>query len=379
MLKINTAEAALQHSQDLYQKMIAEVQDYAILLLSNDGTILNWNLGANRIKGYTAEEAIGKNFRIFYPKEDIARGLPDMLLGEAIKNGRAFHEGWRVRKDKTMFWGSIVITALHDDKGNIIGFCKVTRDLTERKWAEDQLKKYAEQLEDKNKELEQFAYIASHDLKEPLRKIIAFSDILMNKFHEGVKIEDYIKRLQQASSRMMALINNLLAFSKITNEKIDFQLTDLNSIIEHVKEDIEQMIISKNVKLFIDPLPTCMVVPSQMHQLFQNLLINAIKFNDKKDPEIHITCEKIDVKNSIDSFDYKISVRDNGIGFGSFYKEKIFEIFHRIDGRVQSAGTGIGLAICKKIIENHNGSITAEAIEGEGAVFTILLPQNQPD
>jgi PAS domain S-box-containing protein len=363
----------------MYQKMIDEVQDYAILLLDTKGNIQNWNQGARRIKGYTAEEIIGKNFSIFYPPEDIGRRLPDKLIKEATDKGRAVHEGWRVRKDRSVFWGSIVITSLHDEDGNIIGYTKVTRDLTERKVAEDQLKLYNEQLKDKNKELEQFAYIASHDLKEPLRKIVAFGDIVLNNFKTGgERTEEYIKKMQAASHRMMTLINDLLAFSKISNENVLFEQTDLNKVIEQVKDDIEDLIKSRNVKVYIEPLPICKAVPSQMQQLFQNLLSNAIKFNDKKEPEIHITCEEILDTISKKPVRFKISISDNGIGFSSEYKHRIFEIFHRIHGRAEYSGSGIGLAICKKIIEAHHGSISANSVEGEGSVFIIELPAEQP-
>lgn len=378
MSNSNDAGEVLRGNQYMYQKMIEEVQDYAILLLDKEGIIQNWNQGVQRIKGYSAEEIIGKNFRVFYTKEDIERGLPGKLISQAIENGRAFHEGLRVRKDRSTFWGSIVITSLHDQDGNIMGFSKVTRDLTEKKLAEDQLRQYAEQLKEKNQELEQFAYIASHDLKEPLRKIIAFGDVAMNNFKSGgEKTEEYIKRMQDASLRMMTLINDLLAFSKISNEKVEFLETDLNKIIEDVKEDIEGIIRERNVQLLVDPLPTCMVIPSQMHQLFQNLLTNAIKFNDKRNPEVHITCEKINIKGN-GLYSYKIYVKDNGIGFSDAYKERIFDIFQRIHGRAQYSGTGIGLAICRKIMDAHNGSITADSIEDEGAVFTIILPARQP-
>lgn len=379
MPQINDPREVLLQSQDIYQKMIDEIHDYAILLLDRNGFIQNWNQGACEIKGYTAEEIIGKNFRIFYTQPDIDRCLPEKLLMEASETGRASHEGWRVRKDKTLFWGSIVITCLHDADGNIIGFSKVTRDLTEKKSAEEKLKQYAQQLENKNKELEQFAYIASHDLREPLRKIVAFGDIARNSFKNGdERTENYLQKMQDASLRMMTLIDDLLEFSRIKNEDIPFTLTDLNYIIEQVKDDLENSIKNKDVKLSIDNLPICMVRPLQMRQLFQNLLSNAIKFNDKKPPEIHITCEKIATKKSKSPVNYKISVSDNGIGFSGEYKDRIFEIFHRIHGRAEYEGTGIGLATCKNIVEAHNGSITADGIEGKGATFTILLPVQQP-
>ena len=144
----------IRKREERFQSMIAEIQDYAILLLDKDGLIQNWNKGAEKIKGYKAEEIIGTSFRIFYPKEDQEKQLPEMLIQEAINNNRAVHEGWRVRKDGTYFWGSVVITALHDDNKNVIGFSKVTRDLTERKLAEDRLLAYTGELKTKNKELE---------------------------------------------------------------------------------------------------------------------------------------------------------------------------------------------------------------------------------
>src|SRR5450432_1322502 len=160
----------LQRSEERYHKMIEEVEDYAILLLDKEGFIQNWNKGAEKIKGYKEEEIVGQNFRIFYLPHDREKQLPEKLIHEATINGKAIHEGWRLRKDGSQFWGSIVITALHE--GNkIIGFSKVTRDLTEIKVANDRILEYTRDLEFQNKELQQFSYAAAHDLKEPLRKI----------------------------------------------------------------------------------------------------------------------------------------------------------------------------------------------------------------
>jgi PAS domain S-box-containing protein len=378
MIELNNHGEPLRQTQDIYQKMIDEVQDYAILLIDRNGIIQNWNRGAQRIKGYTVDEIVGKSFKIFYTPEDVKNSLPDQLLREATQAGRASHEGWRVRKDKSIFWGSIVITALHDENGNIFGFTKVTRDLTERKSAEEQLRQYAEQLEEKNKELEQFAYVASHDLREPLRKIIAFGDMARHNFKtDDVRAEEYIQKMQGASKRMMSLIDDLLSLTRISNEKLPFEKTDLNKVIADVKEDLESIIEGKNVVLSVDTLPVCDALPAQMHQLFQNLISNSIKFNDKKVPKVHISCEAINEKNSNAPEGYRISVIDNGIGFSDEYKERIFEIFHRIHGRAEYAGAGIGLAICKKILDVHHGSISADAVEGKGATFTVILPAQQ--
>ena len=154
----------LRKSEERYHKMIAEIEDYAIILLDTNGNIQNWNTGAEKIKGYKAEEIIGKNFRIFYLPQDRDNKLPEKLLERVIREGKSAYEGWRVRKDGSTFWGSIVVTALHDDNGEVIGLSKVTRDLTEKKKAEDKMREYLAELENRNSELEQFAYIASHDL-----------------------------------------------------------------------------------------------------------------------------------------------------------------------------------------------------------------------
>ncbi len=213
----------LRRSEQRYHKMIAEVQDYAIIMLNRVGDIEEWNIGAETIKGYKAKEILGKNFRIFYTEEDRQQKLPEMLLELAARKGRAQHEGWRVRKDRTRFWGSVTITALHDNDNHIIGFSKVTRDLTERKIAEDNLRSKNHELEEMNKELgimnrelSSFAYISSHDLQEPLRKIQTFSSRILevDKANLSEKGLAYFSRIQAASQRMRLLIDDLLTYSR---------------------------------------------------------------------------------------------------------------------------------------------------------------------
>ena len=218
----------LEISEERYHLMVGEVQDYAIILLSTEGLIQNWNRGAEKIKGYNSDEIIGKSFTIFYSPEDVKRGLPMQLLKEAEVKGRAEHEGWRLRKDGTKFWGSVVITALHNKKNELIGFSKVTRDLTERKLNEETLKQYTEKLERNNIELEQFAYVASHDLKEPLRKIITFGNLLESHSKDILddKSKDYINRMQNSAGRMMNLIEDLLVFSRVNRPTEGFELVD---------------------------------------------------------------------------------------------------------------------------------------------------------
>lgn len=368
----------LRQSEERYHRMIDEVKDYAILMLDVDGNILDWNQGAEKIKGYTAAEAIGRNFRMFYRPEDREQALPERLLHEAATTGRAAHEGYRVRKDGTQFWGNTVITALHDFDGNVIAYSKVTRDLTDKKIADDKIKQYAAQLEQKNQELEEFAYIASHDLKEPLRKIVAFGDLLTNNCRNNVdeKAAVYIDRMQDAAGRMMSLIEDLLQFSRIGKEDQALEMTDLNAVLDQVVQNLEPAINGKQAAIKREPLPTIKARPHQMEQLFQNLISNALKFNDKETPVITIENSLVHEDGAAHC---KMLVKDNGIGFEPEHSARIFEAFYRLHGRSQYSGSGIGLAICKKIVELHNGTISATSEYGKGATFTIILPCDQPE
>jgi PAS domain S-box-containing protein len=370
-----------------HQRMINEVEDYAILLMDKEGFIKNWNKGAEKIKGYTASEIIGKNFRLFYRKEDQEKKLPETLIEQAAKKGKASHEGWRVRKDGTTFWGSIVITALHDDDNNLIGFTKVTRNLTERKIAEDRLRDYArrtekhnEELQRINKDLDSFTYMASHDLQEPLRKIRTFCNLILNKRGESLPadVSDYFKRIINSVTRMQTLIDSLLNYSRATNREITLQPVKLNAIIEDVKKEMSETIEENHINIICDDLPVLKVERSQFNQLFFNLIENAIKYRrEDVQPEIKITAESFCKKDDdgINNKFYRLKISDNGIGFEQKYAENIFKLFQRLHGRNEYSGTGIGLAICKKIIENHKGTITAVSEPGKGSSFIIELPE----
>lgn len=383
-LDLRRKNEELQRSEERYHKMVEEVEDYAIILLDKDGLIQNWNKGAERIKGYKEGEIVGKSFSQFYLPADREWGLPYILLKQAIETGKAIHEGWRLRKDGSQFWGSVVLTALHDDHNNIIGFSKVTRDLTERKLAEDKAREYNNELEFQNKELEQFAYAASHDLKEPLRKIHFYNcSIAENEAnHLDEKSREYLNRSISAARRMTDLIEDLLMYSRTTSSIDSFQEVDLNEIIEEIallhKEEFEQ----KKVAMEMQTLPVLWGVPFQFKQLMANLIANAIKYrHPERQLVIKITNEAISkgsqIKNSdleADQLYYHISVRDNGIGFEAQYSEKIFEIFQRLSNHSGTKGSGIGLAICKKIVQNHRGFITASGNVNEGARFDIYIP-----
>lgn len=380
----------LKQSEERYHLMVGEVQDYAILYLSNEGIIENWNKGAEKIKGYKSEEIIGKSFSTFYTEEDRKTNLPKYLLSQADKYGRYGQEGWRVRKDGTLFWASVVITAVHNEAGETIGFSKVTHDLTTKKEADDKIKLNSEilaqknqELEKMNKELQSFAYISSHDLQEPLRKIQTFSNQILERESENLSEsgKDKFQRMQNAARRMQTLINDLLAYSRTNTQEIKLTKTNLNDIIEDVKEDLKEELQLKNATIDVDALGKADIIPFQFYQLMFNLISNSIKFSrENVAPKITIKGEiakgeKWNNEELNNQTQYcHITFSDNGIGFDQQYSEKIFEVFQRLHGKEVYQGTGIGLAIVKKIIDNHNGIITAKSESGNGATFDIYIP-----
>jgi len=240
------------------------------------------------------------------------------------------------------------------------------------------------QLKAVNEELERFAYVASHDLQEPLRKIILFSDQLANKYRPLLKEEgaNFIDRIMKSAKRMQMLIKNILSFSRSSTNFEAFEKTNLNLLLQGILSDLEISIQQKKAEIDIEQLPTLNIIPDQFRQLFQNLIINALKFS-KPDcpPHIHIYAEKIKgmqiagIKDNLYDEDFfTIYVKDNGIGFEQKYADEIFTLFKRLNSYDKYEGTGIGLSICKKIVQQHNGYISANSSVGEGTTFTISLP-----
>ncbi|WP_419701555.1 sensor histidine kinase [Mucilaginibacter sp. NFX135] len=350
-------------------KLVEEIEGYAILALDTKGNIESWNKGAEKIKGYQAEEIIGQHISVFYTELDLIIGLPEKLLAEASLKGTAYNESWRVRKDKTMFWGSVTITALHDDDGNITGYAKVTRDLTERMLAETTIRRHAEDLEIKNKEIEQFVYIASHDLQEPLFTVNSFVEFFQTEYHHlfDENAKTYLNFIVQATDRMKNLIKNLLDYSHLGSEKTVANI-DCNQLLNTLTADLANQIKKSGAKVLYNDLPVIKGYPTELSQLFQNLISNAIKFRDKRElPEIEISAIK-------ESACWRFKIKDNGIGIDPRFREKIFLIFQRLHGRSEYEGNGIGLAHCKKIVELHGGRISVEPNDGQGCSFVFTIP-----
>ena len=363
----------LRESEQRFRLLVSGVKDYAIYMLDLDGRISSWNAGAERFKGYTKDEVLSKHFSMFYVPDERAAKKPQRALSIAREQGSYEDSGWRLRKDGTQFWAHVIIDLIRDDDGQPIGFAKITRDVSERRTADLRLK----ELTNSHRELEQFIHIASHDLREPLRKIIAFSDLLIED--DGDKLSEsgihHIETIVSATQRMQGLLTSLLDLTRVTSHGQSFSPCSLTRIVEEVVSDLEVTIRESAAVIHAAPLPDIEADSAQMRQLFQNLIQNSIKYaKPGVSPDIHIGLAASD--------DSKITIlfQDNGIGFESQYSERIFGIFQRLHTRDAYPGSGIGLSICRKICERHAGSISATGVVGQGACFSIVLSRrHRPD
>jgi PAS domain S-box-containing protein len=356
------AEEALRESEERIRLMVSSVRDYAIIMLDPTGHIVSWNAGAERIKGWTAKEIIGKSFETFYPPEDVAAGKTEMELRVAAETGTFEDFGWRVRKDGTRFWANVVITALRDEAGTLKGFSKVTRDITERMQAEEALRKAYE-------ELESFSYSVSHDLRAPLRSMDGFSSELLEMY--GDKLDevgrDYLGRIRTSSQRMARLIDDLLNLARLGRARLARETVDLSDLARKIAADLQRADPSRKVEFVIAPGIVDQVDPSLMRVVLENLMGNAWKYTSR-----HATA-KIEFGVQRRHGQPVYYVRDDGAGFDMRYVEKLFGPFQRLHGIKQFPGTGIGLATVKRIIHRHGGDVSAVGVPEEGATFSFTL------
>ena len=364
------AEEALRESEELFRTLIESARDYAIIALSPDGTILSWNEGAARIKGYRADEIIGKNFSVLYLPEDIRNGKPDEELDIARKNGRFEEEGQRIRKDGSSFWANVIITPIQNERGDVTGFSKITRDLTDNKMIEQKREALIRELEQKNAELERFTYIVSHDLKSPLITIQGFAGMVEDDARKGdtVQMKKDLLRITSAAVTMQTLLSDLLELSKVGRIVGPPEKIGMGTLAHEAVSLLAIPLAEHRVTVEIAPdLPVVEVDRTRTREVFVNLIENAIKFlGDRPDPVIRIGTER---KAGIPVF----FVQDNGIGINPRYLERIFNLFEKLD--MGSPGTGIGITIVRRIIEFHGGKIWAESEgPGKGTTFKFTLP-----
>ena len=343
--------------------------DDAIIGKTLSGVVTDWNPAAEKLYGYTEAEMIGQN---------ISKLVPDELHDEIVHIHHDLREGHkvdhletvRVRKDGSNVDVMLTISPINDIHGKPIGASTIARNISQQKIAQRQLELNNKALLASNQALEHFAFIASHDLKEPLRKIMSFGRIIQEEVENKLSDQsrEFLGYMLSATERMQTLLESLLSYSRVTSRAKPFEEVDLNEVVNDVLSDLQLVIDDTEASIEYDQLPLIKADKMQMHQLFQNLIGNSLKYRkDTVKPYIQIRSQKPDLYSVL------ICVKDNGIGFEQAQGEKIFEMFKRLHGRNEYEGVGVGLAICKKIVERHGGTITAIAEPNEGAEFQITL------
>lgn len=342
----------------------------SVLITDKEGKIEYVNPIFMESSGYSLEECIGQTPRIlksgFHPPKFYEK------LWELILSGKEWRgEFCNKKKNGDLYWELQSISGLRNAKGEITHFVAVKIDDTERKRAEQQLKLYASELERSNAALKDFASIASHDLQEPLRKIITFGDRLREfSPNMGPQALNYLERMQKSTQRMQQFITDLLEFSQIASKPKQLESVNLNEIVSETLDDLETCIQQTKGSIITGNLPTLEADKLQMRQLFQNLIGNALKFHRENEVPRVLINSRLSIKGF-----WEIKVQDNGIGFEMKYLDRILKPFQRLHTRGSYEGSGMGLAICKKIVENHGGKLTAKSALGSGATFIIVLPE----
>ena len=375
----------LQSGDYAYRLLIEEIGEGAVNT-TEDGLIVYTNSSFIDLLGLPYEEIIGKFISEFIHEE--SRDKFEQLFKESL-SGRSKGE-ITLRSDSRMIPVYISLTSL-EPKLATVGI--IITDQSEKKRNERTILQYQKELELKNIELAQsnieltsFTFIASHDLQEPLRKIQTFCNLIIDELREGLPTltPDYFQRILKASNRMQNLISSLLNYSRMNSRDMAFEQADLNDVIDESINNLRELIEESNATIEHDKLPVIPCVPLQINQLFTNLILNSVKYKKHGNPPvIQITSQqtksgKMDTGEQETDKDYwKITFTDNGIGFEQQYADRIFELFQRLHSRFDYEGTGIGLAICKKIVQNHKGFMQATGQPGIGASFEIYLPLNQ--
>ena len=374
-----TASPYVEDTERLLRLLISTVQDYAIFAMDKTGHIVTWNAGAQRIKGYEPQEIIGQHFSRFYTPQEVAAGKTEWELDVAAREGRLEDEGWRVRKDGTRFWANVVITALRDENGKLVGFAKVTRDLTERRAAEERAIEDARRVakaEAANTAKSEFLTTMSHELRTPLNAIAGYADLLALGIGGQLSPnqQEYVDRIRSSQQHLLTIISDLLDFGRIEAGEVAYAIrpVPLAAVFDSVEPMVHPQAAERRVTIDrkgCDPEAIALADQERVKQILLNLLSNAVKFTPAGG-RITVSCTVAENRVTL-------SVRDTGIGIPADKLESIFEPFVQL-GRTLTTGhegTGLGLAIGRDLARAMGGELAAESTPGAGSVFTLTLPR----
>lgn len=386
--------AILEASNERFRLLVESVTEYVIYMLDSTGHIVSWNPGVQRIKGYSEDELLGRHFSLFFPPEDIKRGKPEAILKTAAEHGTYQEEGWRVRKDGSLFWASVLITALYDQQGQLRGFGKVTRDMTERKLAEEQ----REQLREREYQLERerearaqietamrmrdtFLSILAHELRTPLTTILGNAQLMLRRTQREGSLSERDQRSLQVivdqATRFNRLVHLQLDMSRLESGQLQIERrpVDVAALARRVVEEGEESAIATTTHRVVYTGPHAPVVVQgdelRLEQVLQNLIQNAIKYSPIGGM-VHVQLEQHDTRVGI-------SIQDEGIGIPQKDVPQLFQRFYRASNvsRHQISGLGIGLYIIKELVTLHGGRVEVASEEDRGSTFTVWLPLAQ--
>lgn len=385
-----TSEQALRASEEQFRLLVTSVRDYAIFMLDPEGHIVSWNTGAQLIKGYAAAEILGQHFSIFYPPADLAAGKPTRELEIAVREGVYQEEGWRVRKDGSLFWASVVITALFDADGTLQGFGKVTRDLTERKRADDaQQQLRAQELQLTRMELareqaeanvrlrDAFLSETAHELRTPVTAVLGFAELLQRRLDRAEFTPERVAKPVQAvilqAQRLNRLTTLLLDLPRLEQGKRVLARVpmELDHAVAQVAHELQLLSERHTIALDLPTLPVIIEGDTlRVEQVIYNLVQNAIKYSPAG--------SSITVALCADGPDAVLTVRDAGMGIPAADLPHVFDRFYRATNSVSASisGFGIGLSLVKEVVELHGGTVTVQSSVGQGTTVRVALPRS---
>jgi PAS domain S-box-containing protein len=376
------AGAERRLTEQVMSLMVNSVVDYAIFMLDPDGRVASWNEGAHQIKGYSADEIIGQHFSVFYPPGDVAAGKPDRELAEAKQTGRYSEEGWRVRKDGTRFWASVLITALRDDSGRLRGFGKVTRDVTERRKQDErqsrqrarearQLRAHADRMAELERSKTEFLNLASHELRGPLTVVRGYTSMMEDGTIPPEHVPQVARLLGGKLAQMELLIQQMLETARLEHDRIELRRErfDLRAVAAEQMDTFRPLASGHRLVVAGGRRPLLVKADRlRIATIIANLVDNAIKYSPNGG-EVRCTV------GSRDGYAF-VSVRDEGLGIAEEHMPRLFSRFGRLptEANVSISGTGLGLFLSREIARRHGGDITVESACHRGSEFTLTVP-----